>query len=518
MKEPRPTSVERIRLFALTRRGQRSGVNDATRDRARMACANLQPGDPVVQHAWLFANQWVEFSADDVEDSDIDYSEHQKRIHELRTAAMKEIWEKRGFEGVTALLSEGGATDIAGSFLALSITGANPQADFLRQCLSVNGDLEREVDGCIEGFLRSVDDKARGALLSAVAKSANIGRAVRLFRCAPFGQNTWRLLDGYSKEIQDRYWREVFPLWKRHSESELIELIDRLLEAKRPRAAFKAVEFGWPRIETSRLKRLLFAVATVDAEPASHYKLEDYQISEALNSLDGRNGVSPDEMAQLEFLYIEALDRSEHGIPNLERQIAESPAIFFQALALAFKRNDGGQDPPEWRIQALEQQDGLASAARSLLDQINLLPGTETDGKVDSEALFTWVVEVRRICAANARAEIGDEYIGQLLSGAPAEEDGAWPCLPVCKVMERITSPQIGTGFRIGVYNGRGVHFREEGGAQERELAAEYRGWAQQLAFNYPYVSRVLESIAVDYDRDAKWHDGEAKISKRLRA
>ena len=75
------------------------------------------------------------------------------------------------------------------------------------------------------------------------------------------------------------------------------------------------------------LKRLLFTVATVGGEPAGHYKLEAHEISEALESLNRRTGVSPDEMAQLEFLYIDALDDSEHGIPNLERQIAESPAL-----------------------------------------------------------------------------------------------------------------------------------------------------------------------------------------------
>ena len=37
--------------------------------------------------------------------------------------------------------------------------------------------------------------------------------------------------------------------------------------------------------------------------------------------------------------------------------------------------------------------------------------------------------------------------IGQLLSKAPAEEDGSWPCLPVCEAMERIASQQIGSGF-----------------------------------------------------------------------
>ena len=108
--------------------------------------------------------------------------------------------------------------------------------------------------------------------------------------------------------------------------------------------------------------------------------------------------------------------------------------------------------------------------------------------------------------------------IGELLSKAPFEEDSEWPCLPVCEVMERISSQQIGRGFNIGVYNGRGVHSRRigEGGAQERELAAQYRNWVRLRGFHYPYVSNILESIAADYDREARQHDDETKLQKRL--
>ena len=83
--------------------------------------------------------------------------------------------------------------------------------------------------------------------------------------------------------------------------------------------------------------------------------------------------------------------------------------------------------------------------------------------------------------------------------------------------MESIASPEIGRGFSVGVHNSRGAHWRGEGGAQERELAAKYRGWSQKLAFEYPYVASVLEEIAASYDREAEWHDSEAKVSKRLR-
>ena len=507
---------EWIRQFALTRRGPRRDLNDATKDRARMAYAHLQPNDSVVRHAWLFAKHWIEFSADDAGDGDIDYSKHADSIHRLRAAAMEEIWAKRGFEGVTALLFRCGAADIVGAILAESITGAKPQEDFLRQCLSVTGEIESEVDGCIQGFLRSIiDDKARAAILSVLAEGADIGQTVRLFRCALFGRNTWRLLDGYGKEIQDRYWQEVFPIGNRHSEAELIELIDCLLEANRPRAAFNAVDLEWSRIETSRLKRLLHAVATVTAEPEERYRLDAYRISEALNSLNGRPGVSPDEMAQLEFTYMQALDRSEHGIPNLERQIAESPATFFQALAFSCKRRDHGDDPPELRIEDPERRDGMAVSCHRLLEKVSRIPGTGQDGKIDAEALSAWVMEVRRLCAQHDRTELGDQYIGQLLSNAPPEEDGVWPCRTVCEVMESLGSQHMGTGFYMGVYKSRGVHERENGGGQERVLAQRYQALARQRLADYPYVSRVLESIAATYEREAQNWDIEAEIEKR---
>jgi hypothetical protein len=266
------------------------------------------------------------------------------------------------------------------------------------------------------------------------------------------------------------------------------------------------------------LKRLLLAVATSDAEPTGHFKLDAYDISAALKSLDGRVGVSPDEMAQLEFLFIKALDHSQHGIPNLERQIAESPAIFMQAIALAYKRNDDGQDPSEWRIDDSERRVALASAAHRLLEQIKRIPGTDLDGKINAEALQAWLTEARRLCAQHGRAEVGDQLIGQLLSRAQADGNGVWPCLPVCEVMESVASQQIATGFGVGVYNARGVHSRSpgEGGIQERELAAKYRDWAQRLAFDYPYVGSVLESVAATYDREAEWRDSEAKVRKRL--
>jgi hypothetical protein len=36
------------------------------------------------------------------------------------------------------------------------------------------------------------------------------------------------------------------------------------------------------------------------------------------------------------------------------------------------------------------------------------------------------------------------------------------------------------------------------------------------VAYEFPYVSSVLESIAASYDREANWEDTDAKVRGRL--
>ena len=62
-------------------------------------------------------------------------------------------------------------------------------------------------------------------------------------------------------------------------------------------------------------------------------------------------------------------------------------------------------------------------------------------------------------------------------------------------------SSDIADGMQVGVYNSRGVHWRGEGGKQERELASRYRTWSQKLALEYPYVADLLNIFAVNHER-----------------
>ena len=153
------TLRERIRRFALTRVGRRRVEDEATRNRARDMYTKLQPSDPVIRHGWLFANQWVEESADELEEDDIDFDAREERIHTLRAKALAELWSACGFDCVTALLAECGAAMTVGQYAALCITDSVARVDFLLRCLGLHGDLKQKADACMFGFLWSVDSE-----------------------------------------------------------------------------------------------------------------------------------------------------------------------------------------------------------------------------------------------------------------------------------------------------------------------------------------------------------------------
>ena len=507
---------ELIRRWYLTRRGKLRNLPAGTIEGARKAFESLGPQDTMIRHQWLFDRQWIEPSSVDVNERNSSYSNREEIIRKQRSAAISEIWDTHGQEGVISFLSNGATGDIVGTSLA-QVLSPGARAEFVKRCLDVSGKLAPRVDACMQGFLWALTEDGRTVLLETVIESIDPTPTARLLQCAPFCGDTWRLVERAGQSVEDAYWENVSPQWAQHSELELTELIDRLLRAGRPRAAFRVAARDWSLVETSRLRRLLYDVATEKPAPTDHFQLDAYDICEALESLNERAGVNSEDMARLEFLYIDVIDRSEHGLPNLEKEIASSPALYFRVLTLAFMRHDHGQDPPDWRIDDSERAVALASRALKLLDRVKCLPGTADDGTVDLRALLNWVAEVRRLCAEHDRAVIGDQTIGQLLSRIdPIPEDGAWPRAEVCEVLEQTAAREIGVGFCIGVYNARGVHIGGEDGEPERHLSARFQRLASEHAFDYPFVASLLERIASGYDREAKWQDVEGEVRKRL--
>ena len=507
---------ERIRRYAFTRRSKKRGVSAENAANARAARQSLESSDFVIRHGWLFEQQWVEESVEDYDAENYDYRAREQRIRRDRTAAIAEIWLSGDIAAIDRLLQATGASHVIGAIFPVAITDPDAIARFAEHLISsAKGEREAIYMNALGGLLSGHPDPI-GFLAARVHEGWGDKEVLIYSLCLPFRGSAWRALDEHAPHLRAQYWERVHTHVVFDDEADVNEAAERLMEAKRPLAAFHAVHHDWSMVETSRLKRLLQAVARTSGERAPIFRLSEHDVSEAFQSLNARADVTKDELATLEFQFLEVLEHGDYGIPNLESQICANPALFVQAVSMAFRRNDDGSDPDEISIQDAARREASATAAYRLLNRIKRLPGTDEHGKIDIEELKAWLKTVRAELKTLGRADIGDERIGQLLARAAKKAPGHWPNAEICEAIEWMAEEHVARGFHVAERNSRGVVWRGEGGNQERELAARYRSIAQSLAYTFPFVSTMIEGIAASYEREAQWEDTDAQVRSRL--
>lgn len=518
---------EVIRVTVLSRRGvkqaEKSGRAVMTAD-AQAAYTALEPTNLLNRHHWLFRDVWVQESADELEGEEFDYRKRDERIKRLRVAALQEVFQAYGISGIFELAEQGNAARQIGWLLATDLLPEKDLPEVLvtafRSILNSESWAKRNL---VSGSLHAVSDhERRKVLLGSLANQLSGEEAAKLLLLAPFRRSTWELVDALKQPEQEIYWNEVTPNWIHDSAAENSEAIERLLTAKRPRAAFSCVYNEPSKSQPALLYRVLDEMAKGGADRPGEYQPEQYSIGEAFEVLDRASEITLEQKAGLEFAYLDALARprsnqQKHGIPNLEKYIEEHPEIFVQAVVWAYKRKDGGEDPQEFRI-APENLHHFAERGYKLLDALQRIPGQDEPENRQVGRLTAWVKSVRDACGELGRGDAADICLGNLLSSAPVGGDGVWPCEPVRQVMEEIQSEGISRGACTGLFNARGVVWRGEGGNQERELAEKYRRWATALEYSHPFVSSTLLMAMVrNYEHDASREDMEAGIRRRLR-
>lgn len=485
----------------------------------------LEPRDVILKHQWLFAEQWVEYSPEELDTGDLDFRAREEKLSKQRAAALREILKDHGTDGAIELCLKGDAGSSIGWILGRDILNTKDLQAFTIKCLSTKSkDNSHRIDRCLSGLLHQLDDKETPIFLRELIKQITeypqeSDQLNRLFLNAPFTKTTWDIIQEQDEKCQRMYWNNVYPQWNDQSSEDLNFVVKQLMEANRPRAAFDIAHLKPSRVESALLIKLLTEIATNTSEPKEHFRVSAYEIEQALKSLDKRDDVDRMELVRLEYLYVETLTpTSEYGIPNLSKEIAESPLSFMQMLALCFRRDDLGSDPDEWQLpKDAAQRQSMASSAYAALEHANVIPGSQDDGSIDIDQLRNWIYEVRNLAKVNGRADIGDQRIGQILSKSNIGSDGIWPRKEVRQVFEEVASKEISIGMEIGLRNSRGAEFRPVDEAPERELAKKYRDFAERVMNTTPFVGRMLLRIAESYEHDADWYDTDDRVRKRLR-
>ena len=146
----------------------------------------LMPHDPVVQHKWLFSSQWMRLP-DDLEDHDLSYQERDSRLLKRRVDALREIWDAKGCDGISAMVE--GSPQIAqvvGGILPKVLRETEQLEQFVHYCLvSAAGDYSSSYAICLEALLRWVEQDATVHLVNDLEKCLGDNDLLLLFLTMP---------------------------------------------------------------------------------------------------------------------------------------------------------------------------------------------------------------------------------------------------------------------------------------------------------------------------------------------
>ncbi len=478
---------------------------------AQEAFEMLEPQDPVWKHAWLFESAWITESLDQFEE-EIDPETIQTRIGMQRTVAVREVFSKSGFAGLIQLAFSGKAPDVAGRSIAEVIRDHAGRLDFLRAVLKDENILTSSPrQSLLWGFLQEMEEKAAIDLAEGLWREDRKEEGVQLLCLAGFNSAVWSKVDEMGGAVSEEYWAKVHPPWRGHTEEEINYAVCRLLDARRPLAAFNHAHLDWGRVESGHIQRILSDLPVSNEWSLGNVRLNAHNVRKALTVLNERNALSRQERARLEFWYIDLFWLGDDGIPNLEKEIEANPELFCEAIILAYPRKNSDTENTIG-----EEERNAAQRAHRLLHKLSRIPGHDSKGDLDADKLTEWIQRAQEICDDKDRRRQADYRIGELLANAAEGDDRVWPCIPVRKAMEVVLNDDVADGFRIGRQNLRGVYSPGEDGAQERELAEQYEKWAKASDFSYPKVAAVLRELASIYKSTGHWQDQQAAVQRRL--
>ena len=225
-----------------------------------------------------------------------------------------------------------------------------------------------------------------------------------------------------------------------------------------------------------------------------------------------RSDVTPVEVARREYVYLPLIVESVQGLA-VHALLATSPSEYIEIIKNVFVGKDERPvDKPS------EEARNRARLSYRLLESFHTVPGKVEGGVIDQAALRAWVQEVRKLATECGRGDITDEFIGRLLAHAkPDSANESWPPNPIANLLDELAVDRLERGIEVERFNMRGAYSKaiDEGGGQERELAARYRSWAEQTSS--PRTAALLERIAEGWDADARRADISAEQGRLKR-
>jgi len=386
-------------------------------------------------------------------------------------------------------------------------------------------EFERSTDGRqrrIAASFWSIVLRTRGldAFLAHVASQLPLvgqEEAGKLVALVPSSAEIRDWLETQDTSLSEAYWREIPSLrFSSKSDEDFSRIIRNLLAVHRWGVAMDAAHDALHRKPIGHPDDLLLLLkhgqeaSQKEVEEASRASMFSWTIEKLFEKLDAAGFPDTQEIANLEIYYLRILENSTRGPRTIIAELDRNPRFLVHVLTMAYRAEDEDSET--------SRKDDTAAAKRAetalyIQQAWTSYPGRGLPPDKRDTQLREWCKTAMALCREAKRQKLGDIKIGEVLSRVPsAETDGIWPCIVARELIETGTD-ELARGVMTGHVNARGVTSRavDEGGVQERELAARCRSDADRLRLDYPVTARLLERLASGYDYDAKHYDVDAE-------
>ncbi len=327
--------------------------------------------------------------------------------------------------------------------------------------------------------------------------------------CLRPSMRLFEIVEELLSEQSNLYWDSIIiPRFGLDDDVDLNYVWKKLVEQKRYTAAINL--FGITAENCSISHDKLQEVLTQAAITESNDRLDSDAVRNLIELLQLSRSISIEAISNVELIYLSWLDEYSKVKPlALRYRLANEPMFFCDLIRLFYKKRHS-----ETHEEKISEQ--MAKRLWQILHNFCVIPGTDWEGKYNENCFCQWIDYCKTWAKAEDREAVVQQTIGNGLSYAHKLENGLIDDF-IMRELNKIENEEMRRGYRIGIFNQRGVRWIDPEGKPEFQLAEKYKDMAESAeSIGYAKYAEILRVISDDYISEAKHHIREHQLQQEL--
>lgn len=325
----------------------------------------------------------------------------------------------------------------------------------------------------------------------------NLDYIAWVLSCVNPSMRLFEIVDYLLGENNDKYWDIIFiPRYGLDDDIDLNLVWNHLIKQNRYAAAINLFGITVEKCSISHdeIYKILNKVAITEGKD----KLDPDAVRNLIELLQQRKNISVVDISNVEMVYLSWLSSNSKVEPLAIRyRLANEPEFFCELVRLYYRKRHSDKHD-----ETISQN--MAKRLFEILHDFCVVPGTDWDGNYNEEVFCKWIEFCKSWSKNEDREDIVQQIIGNGLSHARKIENGLIDEF-LMRELNKIENEQMRRGYRIGIYNQRGVRWIDPEGKPEFELAKKYKEKAEMAeSLGYALYAETLYLISDNYVREAE--------------